>query len=642
MLFFFFTSLLLFYLFLCFFFFLSSFMVILGLSKKKKEGGGKEKALFSLFFYYCYCYYYCYYYYYSMPPVTSSATKAASRLHRQVSRIDSKTAEKLFPREQRLQWPEGYLPASGVAHLLHPEGVPFHEILECYVDIKHDHQHELQRDFAADYTLWNRCALEQFVRGLGTHRRRRFTRLTARDRLVRDGDVREVFQLPPYAPPPPPLSAGLPRSWTTPSTSPHARTAPLPTASPQQELQNSQQQQQRRCSRYYEFQSYAATQEYAMLPVHDIRSPQQLVHFSTFPQIRNVLHTDFDSMTALRALSLYCEDAVVYTRELVQTVALYLQRRLDELAQAETSFLAHVDATPRSPSSSAAAASSAPPPLPAGGPTYSAATPVVAFFGNGRLAWMLNESGLLPTSVRAVQLPRQAAQRRRRQAHLLQQQQTLEDSFSFHSAFSTVFPCETLSVGDALRKYRPAIALVEPHVDRDYLSDLRGYYSVREVLCMGPIDSPAMASFAFPFLSFGVTPGPTTYWAYNDNLHKVTASARIQMPMDAPFESQGYARHYVDDISAYLIAPNDCPVITNQFRCLAFRRARPPVLKTATAAVLPQLRTPQSGPSSGSASASSPTSAVCSADAKAEATPPEEWLTRPTGEAHQQQRRNGE
>lgn len=304
-----------------------------------------------------------------------------------------------------------------------------------------------------------------------------------------------------------------------------------------------------------------------MLPVSSVRSPQRRVQFSTFPQIRNVLHTDFDSMTALRALSLYCDDAIVYTREMVQATGLYLQRRLDEIAQAESGFLAAA-----APSTNVAA------------PTYSRETPIVVFFGNGRLAWMLNESGLLPKPVRAVQLPRQESQRRRRQHHLLQQQKNLEESFGFHSSFTAIFPCEALSVGDALRKYKPALALVEPHVDRDYLSDMRGYYSVREVLCMGPIDSPAMGSFAFPFLSFGVTPGPTTYWAYNDNLHKVSAAARIQMPVDPPFESQGYARHYVDDISACLIAPNDCPVISNQYRCLAFRRVRPPSLRSAAAA----------------------------------------------------------
>ncbi|KPI83737.1 hypothetical protein ABL78_7224 [Leptomonas seymouri] len=508
-----------------------------------------------------------------MPPQTSAAINAASRLHRQVSRIDQKTAEKLFPKEQRLQWPDGYLPASGIAHLLHPDGVPFQEILDCYADIKQDQQHELQRDFASDYTLWNRCALEKFVRSLGTHRRRRFTRLTARDRLVHDADVREVFQLPPYAPPPPPLPGDLPRHGPGPQqqlkhpASP-SRTSPDAAQTASDQLQPPQ---------HYQFQPYAATQAYAMLPVANVRSPQQRVKFITFPQIRNVLHTDFDSMTAMRALSLYCDDFIVYTQELVQTVALYLRRRLDELRQAESSFLA---------SGSAKCASSTVSPL--GSPTFSSETPVVVFFGNGRLAWMLNESGLLPGSVRAVQLPRQAAQRQRRQSHLFQQQKHLEDNFGFNSAFSAAFPCEALSVGDALRKYKPAIALVEPHVDRDFLSDMRGYFSVREVLCCGAIDSPAMGSFAFPFLSFGVTPGPTTYWAYNNNLQKVTASARIQMPMDAPFELQGYKRHYVDDISAYLISPNDCPAISNQYRCLAFRRVHPPVLKTSMLA--PQQR----------------------------------------------------
>ncbi|GET87279.1 hypothetical protein, conserved [Leishmania tarentolae] len=498
-----------------------------------------------------------------MPVLPSSLAGTASRIHRQVSRIDRQTAEKLFPREQRLQWPTGYLPASGVAHLLHPDGIPFQEVLECYMDIKRDRQHELQRDFASDYTLWNRCSLEDFVRKLGVHRHRCFTRLTARDRLVHDDDVREVFQLAPYLPPPPAPTTESPPSRT--------RMSPVSQASAVAPARTTPASEEER-PRHYQFQPYAVTQEYALLPVQSAQSPKQRVHFSTFPQIRNVLYTDFDSMTALRALSLYCEDEILYTRELIQVLALYVRRRLEEICEREASFL-HAAAT-------TSQSSTAPP------PTFATDSPVLVFFGNGRLAWMLNESGLLPQTVRAVQLPRQEAQRRRRRTHLLQQQETLESNFGFHKSFTTIFPCETLSVGDALRKYKPAIALVEPHVDRDYMSDIRGYYSVREVVAMGTIDSPAMGSFAYPFLSFGVTPGPTTYWAYNDNLQKVHASERIQMPMDAPHESQGYERHYVDDISAYLIAPNDCAAISSQFRCLAFRRVRPPVLKLTRAAAV--------------------------------------------------------
>ncbi|KAG5509120.1 hypothetical protein JKF63_06129 [Porcisia hertigi] len=512
-----------------------------------------------------------------MPTQSPSMVNVASRIHRQVSRIDLQTAEKLFPREQRLQWPTGYLPASGVAHLLHPDGVPFHEVLECYMDIKRDGRHELQRDFASDYTLWNRCSLEEFVRRLGSHRRRHFTRLTARDRLVHDASVREVFQLAPYLPPAPPavMSSLSSRGRATPPSQAPIAAATSPTAADERER-----------AAYHHFQSYAATQEYAMLPVQGVRSPQQRVRFSVFPQIRNVLHTDFDSMTALRALNLYSEDGIMYTRELVQTIALYVQRRLEEILEAEAVFLRFA--------SKATAPSSVPL------PTFASESPVIVFFGNGRLAWMLNESGLFPRTVRAVQLPRQEVQRSRRRTHLLQQQETLENDFAFHKSFTTIFPCETLSVGDALRKYKPAIALVEPHVDRDYISDIRGYYSVREVLLMGPIDSPAMGSFSFPFLTFGVTPGPTTYWVYNDNLQKVKVSARVQMPMDAPYKAQGYERHYVDDISAYLISPNDCSAIGGQFRCLAFRRVRPPVLKQANTAAE---TTPQSSNEEGDAAA---------------------------------------
>ncbi|CCW67784.1 unnamed protein product [Phytomonas sp. Hart1] len=124
------------------------------------------------------------------------------------------------------------------------------------------------------------------------------------------------------------------------------------------------------------------------------------------------------------------------------------------------------------------------------------------------------------------------------------------------------------------------MVVVEPHVDRDWLCRIRGFHSVREVVVLGPVDSPAMASFAYPLLSFGVLPGPATYELYNAAGQKLGRGAeRARLPMDPPHEAQGYTRRFVDEVSAWMIAPNDFRGFTGQHRCLAFVRQTRPVLR---------------------------------------------------------------
>lgn len=520
-----------------------------------------------------------------------SVNEAAARLSRKVSRMDRKAVEALFPAAQRQQWPTGYLPASGVAHFLHPDGVPLLDIIDCHRELRQSRhgRAEIQRDFASDYTLWNRCVLEDFVRVLGRRRQRHLRQFAAKDRLVADGLVRELFQLLPYAPPRPAVPGKTTPKETTPPSGPSSSSSSS-LKSPANDARKSDAKGSSKSDReeYYTFTPYAATQHFAMLPIESRLPPassQAKVTLTTFPQIRNILETDFDSLAPLRAVCLYGGEDTILTREMVQALAQYVARRLAELQEREDAFLA-----------SAAA------PSEGMRPTFSRDTPVLALFGNGRLAWALNSSGILgPATVFPVQTPGQAAQRERRQRHFLSSSVLREDA-ALREAFATVLPCETLSVGDALRKYRPAIVIVEPHVDRDWLSDIRGYYSVREVLCLGPVDSPAMASFAHPFLSFGVTPGPETYWVYNDNMQKVAASHRIQMPVDPPHEAQGYSRAFVDDVSAWLLSPNDTGAIGRQYRCLRFVRDVCPVVRSRPAAS----PSPDSTPTAPSSSSSSP------------------------------------
>ncbi|EPY33609.1 hypothetical protein AGDE_08198, partial [Angomonas deanei] len=310
---------------------------------------------------------------------------------------------------------------------------------------------------------------------------------------------------------------------------------------------------------FYEFLPYAATQEYAMLPVSNAKSETFRVHLQSYPQIRNILFTDFDSLYALRAFSAYTGDDIIPTQELLQTVSFYLQRRLDAIFSQEDTFLAGSSNPPRRVDYG------------------KEGIPVLCCFGNGRFSFLLSETGIVRSSIVSVQLPQQEKHRSRQLQSLLSQSKSTDSTLlsELHvdaGGMCSPFPVETSSIGDALRKFKPAIVIVEPHVDRDYLCDIRGFYSVREVLVFGTVDSPAMCSFAFPFLSFGVTPGPASYWVYNENLQRVARANQIQMPVDPPHELQGYKKFYCDDISSQLISPNDCPSMNAQYRCVSFRR----------------------------------------------------------------------
>ncbi|CBH14252.1 hypothetical protein, conserved [Trypanosoma brucei gambiense DAL972] len=389
-----------------------------------------------------------------------------------VPRLDVSTVKRMFPPAQVAQWPPGYLPACGVAHFLSPDGVPLADVIDCHRDMRADRRCQLQRDFAADYTMWCRATLMDFVRRLNERDRRRMKRFCMRDRTMHDAEVRELLGLAPYV---------------------------APRAQPSQETVGTSAAP--KWGSCYEFTPFAVTQGHAMLPVSQCNGPDARMYLSTFPQIRNIMHTEFDSMGP---------HSIWY----------------------------------------------------------------------GRLAWLLNNSGLLPFPVVPVQPPEYAARRQRRNKHLLSRDGFVSELFGhgvLPESFTTVFPCETITVPDALRKYRPCVVLVEPHVDRDWLCDLRGFYTTREVVLLGSVDSPAMCSFGFPFLSFGVMAGPTTYWAYNEALQRVSAAERIQMPVDPPHVSQGYARRPIDNISSYLISPNDCYAFSYQHRCLSFIRKECPI-----------------------------------------------------------------
>lgn len=521
----------------------------------------------------------------------------------------------MFPPSQRAQFPRHYRPSSGVAYFLMPEGVPLEDVLDCYRDLtqqlkkgapspasSHSATEDegnadadsLRRDFAADYILWSRAALEDFVEdhvirgvvlGQARHaqargakggqdisrfRQKNFKKWTRRETLLEDAVVRDLFLLGPHLPPTPP---SLPGKEAASPPSPHIQKREREEVLPP-------------C--VYRFTPHAALQQLALRPLAACRSPQDRVRFTTFPQIHNVFRQEVDSMSALRTLSHYAGDTLVYTREAVLHLAMYLQRALAEIEEREKSF-----AGPHYDPAAAAERRGA---------------PILTFFGNGRLAHELNATGVLPRQVVSVRLRHHAIQdkkaRRLAQQEMEKGTSVLPECGAFrsavHSSFaSSSFPCQVVpSVAAAMRAYQPALVVVEPHRGgRDYFADIRGYFTVRRVVAMGPLDGPAMGSMWFPFLSFGVSPSPATYLVYNEHLQQVSAASRVQMPVDPPHEAQGYVKKYLDaELSHWLISPNDTAAVPHQYRAMVFERTVFPVRKSCA-------QTPESPAKTGEAEA---------------------------------------
>lgn len=444
-----------------------------------------------------------------------------------VTRIEASVADQWFPNRSEI-WPSGYLPALGISHFLRPAGVPFRDVLDTRSDLQNDRNNVIQRDFASDYGLWLQSELQALETKAKSNSRvaRAMKRITNRESLPSIESQCSFWNLVD------------PASFDCDSS--HAE-PPAPPASPNGTMKNPPPRTETLSSstKPYAFRSFASTQEYAMLPICDVSDPQSIVKFATFPQLRNCLYAEYDSCSALKALSFVTGDKMVYTQEFVLAVASYLRTRLEEIGE---------DAKMNSAGSAL---------------TY---RPILLTFGNGRLAWFLNESRMLPAQVIATQPAKPLVRR------------ALTHSFDPSVVSSNItmqFPCDTLDVPDALDKYKPAIVVAEPHIDRDFTSEMRGYHTVRELLMIGQVDSPAMGSFTYPLLSWGVLPGPRTYWVFNDSLQRATQRGH-NLPTDPPYVAQGYRRYFIDDISRFQLHPNDTPGLQNQSRCVSFRRERIP------------------------------------------------------------------
>ena len=391
-------------------------------------------------------------------------------------------------------WPPGYLPAASVAHFIKSDGVPFRDLVDARVDIRDDQSHELQRELAGDYSFWMRLVLDNFFHQCegDAVKGRLLKKLSQRDRLPREEDVKSLFSLHDDD-----AQSQVATSSTSPST-----------------------------SGKFSFCPYARSQEYAMRFASSVASPDALVCLGgSLPSLRNLLHADFDSMSALKGYSMLSGDSMPYTREFVVALATHLRTKVEQQL-----------GNPR--------------------------RPILCLFGNGRLAAMLNSAGLLPEGVIAVAATLENASTRyharKRAAALKQRREQLGNIVA--PSFHDDFPSDSVkSIVDALIKYEPAIVVVEQYTDRDWLSDIRGYFTVRHVLMLGQVDSPQFGSFSFPFLTFGIGPGPDTYWLYSDTLQKSKRQTQqaAQFPVDPPFVAQGYERSFLDEISDKIIHAND-------------------------------------------------------------------------------------
>lgn len=494
----------------------------------------------------------------------------------------------------------------------------------------------LRQDFAADHVLWSRAALEDYltehvllpqmggggrerettgkdpgrprrggtaadsssssIEGQVARQRKWFRQWTSRQVLLPDATVRRLFSLGPYLPPPPEEEQGHPaRTRSSDGTSSSSANVASFTAG-EKKMRDTEKSSPRPPSlsqylSYYHFTPHAVLQEIAMRPISMCRSPQDMVHLTTFSQLFNLFHQEFCSFSPLQTLSHYSTDALVFTQEFIFHLASYLRKTVEEIVQQEPQFVRQAAASSienGAPTSSSVSHY----------PSSPADAPILLFFGNGRLAHELNASGLLhPRKVLSVRLPFQTAaatkalqlgrQEMQKETSVLPQAEAFRSLVhpQFTSPSSALFPCETIpSVQAALQRYRPSVVVVEPHRgSRDYLADLRGFHTVRRVVALGPVDGPGMGSAWFPFLSFGVTPSPYTYLVYNEWMQQVTAATRIKMPVDPPHELQGYVKRYLDkEISSWLIAPNDVAAVPNQYRALVFERVACPARRSAS------------------------------------------------------------
>ena len=488
----------------------------------------------------------------------------------------------------------------------------------------------LARDLSVDSLLWMQCAFDEHVLHMDGRRHRLLMRLSRRDRLPAYSEVCETFCLPTLGPPAVSSSCGsdvgagsmediIGRLARETECAHYGRvvsentlvadgnTGPfqLPTdvdgltnrSTPYQSMRagvaqrlarDEQQAAQVWCKGggfLFRSTPYSLTQERAVA-VASTASRMSTVRFASLPELRNLLYADFNSCSPLKHWARAVGDVLILTREFVAELALYLARRVEEEIPAYERVM-QKRGTPVSKSH-----------------VYCVLCP----FGNGRLGHFLNQSGLLPDNVEVVtahidraaglsKAPSSIREAKDTQGSTTASArvnpmrttesnsgarghsvvQTMIDRHKLPPTYNVGFPIvdgTRTPLGDLLDAYRPIIVVAEPHTSRDYSADLRGFYSVRELLMVGQVDSPAMGSFSFPWLTFGVGPGSDTYWIYNDRfeIDNRLGPQAGQLPVDPPYIAQGYKRVTLDRLSATVIHSNDTAELPHQGKALSFRR----------------------------------------------------------------------
>lgn len=488
--------------------------------------------------------------------------------------ISDEQVRELFTPQQLSRWPTNFRPSVGSSAFLRKEGVPLSSLIELRREITDDHNADLQKDLTYDMSLWTRCSFEQEILTADEKRRRLIRKVLQRDRIPSYSEVvnfakvpslaecndfeKECRDLPGHSDPSEALES--PAN----NYQPNAANAAAERLKKAQEVRRKHVEREKmiRDRKRYPFTSQAWLQQskvFSVLESSNVQTLSDRVVFPDYPAFSNLLHHHYDSCSFLKYISARTGDELLINQEFVRELGLYLRSRMEyyrskERLEQEAKILQQ-QGTSTSISTST-------------NNINNNNGSILFMFTNGRLPQALQESAIpIGFPIHATNTRKRLVVRKESTLPILGEKET-------PSTYSKEFPYEIIPVTKALEKYQPTIVVAEPHMDRDWTAEMRGFHSVREVVLLGQVDSPAMCSFSYPWLSFGCAPSLESYFAYNSLFQKVNVAQDSQfMPMDAPYVQQGYEKLYLDQsISKWMVCSNDTKDAPHQSRCCVFRR----------------------------------------------------------------------
>ena len=191
---------------------------------------------------------------------------------------------------------------------MYPQGVELREFVRIRTQLDEEEE-EAARDFATDYITWTRSAFEWNAQR--SERLRSLRKVCNRSILPSLEDISCAFGL------------------TLPAK--------------------------------YVFTPYAQLQEFSVSPIQECNCLSSIVRLGDFPTVHNLVRATFDSHSALKYYGTKSREVIVYSRELVTQLALYLNERVNAINAKTHSIL--------------------------------------VAFGDGRLARCLKDTGLLQTPI---------------------------------------------------------------------------------------------------------------------------------------------------------------------------------------------------------------------------------------------------